>query len=177
MIFIYFGCTGSYLWHAGSLVAAFGIWLLALGVQSLRHWTTSPDSLFLYEYVYRINSSERNHYIKRYVILNLGESEVAQLCPTLCKPVGCSPPGSSVHGILQARLPFPFPGDLPDPGIEPRSPTLQADALTSDPQGKPLNLGRFCQIFLKTSPCQFMFPRTMYAKASFTIANPELDIA
>ena len=36
-------------------------------------------------------------------------------------------------------LPFPSPGDLPDPGIEPRSPTLQADALTSAPPGKPLN--------------------------------------
>ena len=51
----------------------------------------------------------------------------------------CSPPGSSVHGILQARvlggLPFPSPGDLPNPGIEPRSPTLQADALTSELQG------------------------------------------
>ena len=36
-------------------------------------------------------------------------------------------------------LPFPSPGDLPDPGIEPRSPTLQADPLTSAPPGKPLN--------------------------------------
>ena len=33
-------------------------------------------------------------------------------------------------------LPFPSPGDLPDPGIEPGSPTFQADALTSDPSGK-----------------------------------------
>ena len=33
-------------------------------------------------------------------------------------------------------LPFPFPGNLPDPGIEPRSPTLQADALPSEPPGK-----------------------------------------
>ena len=32
------------------------------------------------------------------------ESEVAQSCPTLCNPVDCSPPGSSVHGILQARI-------------------------------------------------------------------------
>ena len=32
------------------------------------------------------------------------ESEVAQSCPTLCDPVDCSPPGSSVHGILQARI-------------------------------------------------------------------------
>ena len=35
-------------------------------------------------------------------------------------------------------LPFPSPGDLPDPGIEPRSPTMQADTLTSEPSGKPL---------------------------------------
>ena len=52
------------------------------------------------------------------------ESEVAQLYPTLCDPVDCSPPGSSVHGILRARIPewvaIPSPGDLPDPGIKPR---------------------------------------------------------
>ena len=40
-------------------------------------------------------------------------------------------PGSSVHGILQAT------GDLPNPGIKPRSPTLQADSLLSEPPGKP----------------------------------------
>ena len=34
-------------------------------------------------------------------------------------------------------LPFPSPGDLPDPGIEPRSPALQADTLSSEPPGKP----------------------------------------
>ena len=34
-------------------------------------------------------------------------------------------------------LPFPSPGDLPDPGIEPRFPTLRADASTSEPPGKP----------------------------------------
>ena len=37
-------------------------------------------------------------------------------------------------------LPFPSPGDVPDPGIEPRSPTLQADDLTSEPPGKPKEL-------------------------------------
>ena len=36
-------------------------------------------------------------------------------------------------------LPFPSPGHLPDPGIKPRSPTLQADALSSEPPGKPIN--------------------------------------
>ena len=40
-------------------------------------------------------------------------------------------------------LPFPSPGDLPDPGIEPRSPTLQADALTSEPPGKPIGIERY----------------------------------
>ena len=44
------------------------------------------------------------------------------LCPTLCDPVDCSPPGSSVRGILQVRilawLPCSTPGDLPDPEIQ-----------------------------------------------------------
>ena len=61
------------------------------------------------------------------------ESEVAQLCPTLCDPMDCSLPGSSIHGIFQARvlewIAISSPGDLPDPGIEPRSPVLQTDAL------------------------------------------------
>ena len=56
------------------------------------------------------------------------ESEVAQLCPTLCDPMDRSLLGSSVHGIFQAGIlewaAFPFPGDLPDPGTEPRSLTL-----------------------------------------------------
>ena len=37
-------------------------------------------------------------------------------------------------------FPFPSPGDLPNPGIEPRSPALEADALTSEPPGKPEEL-------------------------------------
>ena len=49
-------------------------------------------------------------------------------------------PGSSVHGIFQeywSGLPFPSPGDLPDPRIEPGFPTLQIDTLPSEPPGKP----------------------------------------
>ena len=69
------------------------------------------------------------------------ESEVAQSCRTLCNPMGYSLRGSSLHGILQARvleywLPFPSPGDLPDPGIEPGSPAFQGDALTSETPAK-----------------------------------------
>ena len=37
--------------------------------------------------------------------------------------------------------PFPSPGDLPNPGIEPTSPTLQVDSLQAEPQGKPKNTG------------------------------------
>ena len=63
---------------------------------------------------------------------------LAQSCPTLCEPMDCSPPGFSVHGILQAKktgvsLPCPSPGNLPNPGIEPSSPALQADSLLSEP--------------------------------------------
>ena len=51
----------------------------------------------------------------------------------------CSPPGSSVHGILQARklewVPFPLPGHLPTPGIEPGSPALAGGFLTAEPPG------------------------------------------
>ena len=50
-------------------------------------------------------------------------------------------PGSSVHGIFQARIlewvAISFSRDFPDPGIEPRSPALQADSLPSEPPGKP----------------------------------------
>ena len=51
------------------------------------------------------------------------ESEVAQSCPTLSDPMDCS-------------MPFPSPGDLPNPGIKPGSSALQADSLPSEPPGK-----------------------------------------
>ena len=74
---------------------------------------------------------------------------VVQLCPTLCDPRDCSPPGSSVHGIFQARIlewvAFPSLGDLPDPGIEPGSPALQADVLPSELLGKPSSLYAYKQ--------------------------------
>ena len=47
-------------------------------------------------------------------------------------------------------LPFPSPGDPPDPGIKPRSPTLEADALTSEPTGKPNKIKYPIKSFLNT---------------------------
>ena len=56
--------------------------------------------------------------------------------------MNCSPPGSPVHGILQAGIlewvPFPSPGDLPDPGIEPVSPALAGGFYTTEPPEKPI---------------------------------------
>ena len=65
---------------------------------------------------------------------------VAKSCLTLCDPMDCNSPGSSVHGVLQegdwSELPFPFPEALPNPGTEPRSPALWAVSLSSEPSGK-----------------------------------------
>ena len=65
---------------------------------------------------------------------------VPQSCPILCDPVDCSPPGPSVLGFLRQEswngLPFPPPGDLPDPGIEPvspASPALAGGFFTTEP--------------------------------------------
>ena len=93
-------------------------------------------------------------------------AESLQSCPTLCDPMDCGPPGSSVHGILQARILkwvaisfsrrsswprnqtrvsciagrfFTNWAGLPNPGIEPRSSALQVDSLPSEPPGKPKN--------------------------------------
>ena len=62
---------------------------------------------------------------------------VTQSCLTVCDPMECSPPGSSVRGDSPSKktgvgchaLPK---GNLPNPGIEPRSSALQADSLLSD---------------------------------------------
>ena len=63
------------------------------------------------------------------------DSEVAQSCPTLCDPMV-----TRFLRLFQARVlewvAFSFSRELPNPGIEPRSPALQTDALPSEPPGK-----------------------------------------
>ena len=71
---------------------------------------------------------------------------LAQSYPALCDPMDCIahqaplsmgfPRQECWSGLL-----FPSPGDLPHPGIEPRSPTLQEDSLPAEPPGKPKNTG------------------------------------
>ena len=64
---------------------------------------------------------------------------------TPCNPMDYSLPGSSVHGDSPGKNTgvgcHASPGHLPDLGTEPRSPTLQADSLPSEPAGKPMNTG------------------------------------
>ena len=75
----------------------------------------------------------------KYAVLGL----VTQSCPILCKPMDCSPQGSSVHvdspentGVgCHAFL----QGNLPNSGIKLRCPTLQVDSLLTEPPGKPKN--------------------------------------
>ena len=74
--------------------------------------------------------------------------------------MSCSPPGQAPLSMKFSRqeywsgLPFPSPGDLPDRGIEPGSPALQADSLPAETPGKPfklhmltlINLGNLCRV-------------------------------
>ena len=88
-------------------------------LQSLRDWGSNPGSIIYYLGVLCL---------------------VAQSCPTLGNHMDCSPSDSSVHGdspeYWTGLLCSP-PGDLPNSGIEPRSPALQADSLPAEVEGKP----------------------------------------
>ena len=95
--------------------------------------------------VYKPCSSWYVHYV---CVLCL----VAQSCPPLCDPMDCSLPGSSVHGNSPGKKTGVgchalLQENLPTPGIEPRSPTFQADSLLSKPPGKPMNTGVHRLIF------------------------------
>ena len=81
----------------------------------------------------------------------------------------CNLAGTSVHRIFQARileLPFSPPSDCPDPGIKPRSPTLQADSLVSKP---PRNPGKWSSwdYLSKLVPCPKYSP--MVSELGFNV--------
>ena len=78
-----------------------------------------------------------------YSSVKWSEMNITQLCQNLCKPMDYTD-----HGILQARIPEwvpPSPWDLPNPGMEPTSPSLQADSLAAEPSGKPYLIVYMCQ--------------------------------
>ena len=89
---------------------------------------------------------------------------LAQSCPTLCDSMDCSLPGSSVHGIFQARgleyVAISSSGDLPHPGIEPESPALAGRFFTTEPPGKPT-------VCIKS-------PRIFITKAHFQVPSKNL---
>ena len=62
---------------------------------------------------------------------------------TVCDPMDCSPPGFSVRGTLQARMPewvaISSPSNLSHPGVEPSAPALQMDFSRPEPPGKARN--------------------------------------
>ena len=100
---------------------------------------------------------------------------VAQSCLTLCNPMGCSMPGSSVHGDSpckntgvgsQALL-----HDLPNAGIKPRSPTLQADSLPSEPPGKPMNTGMGKELNWGLLHCRKILYQLSYEKIHYLLSN------
>ena len=66
----------------------------------------------------------------------------AQSCPTVCDPMDCSPPGSSVHGISQVRIlewiAISSSGGFSDPWIELVSPALVGKSFTTESLGKPI---------------------------------------
>ena len=93
------------------------------------------EGMYVYVYISTHSSCLAGFLSPFYFIV--GKGLVAQWYPSLCNPISCNLPGSSVLGILQQEywsgLPFPSPGDLLDPEMEPGSPVLQADSLPSEP--------------------------------------------
>ena len=88
----------------------------------------------------------------------------------LCDPMDCSPPASSVHEILQARildgLPFPVPGDIPDLVTEPMSPALAGEFFTTEPPGKPrlCDMGYEKKKYFFISHCLHCAPHSLSAR-------------
>ena len=74
------------------------------------------------------------------LIMKKVKVKIAQSCPTLCDPCAMQSMEFSSPEYCNG-WPFPSPGDLPKPGIKPRSPALQVDSLPSEPPGKPKNTG------------------------------------
>ena len=116
-----------------------------------KHWKMTEVSPFIS--IITLNISELNSPIKKQrlaewifkkmmiplydVYKKREEREVSQLCLTLCDPMDCTYQAPPSMGFswqeYWSGVPFPSPGDLPDPGIEPRSPALQTDTLPSEP--------------------------------------------
>ena len=97
--------------------------------------SSSSSSIFAQFKVIYAHCMHRRSYNEKLVVV-----KVAQSCLTLPDPMAYTVRGFSRQEHYSGQ-PFPSPGDLPNPGIKPRSPTLQADSLPDEPQAKPKNTG------------------------------------
>ena len=149
---------------------------------------TVADLIFL---VSKITvDSDCSHEIKRHSLLErkalrdlcLFLCLLTKLCLTLCDPIDCSLPCSSVHGIFQVKVlewvAFHSPGDLPNSGIEPGSPALQAEP--SEPRRKSMtNLDNILKSRDVTLPTKvyivkaMVFPVVVYGCESWIIKKAE----
>ena len=91
-----------------------------------------------------------------------------KLCLTLCDSMNCSPSGSSVHGIFQQEywsgLPFPSPGGLSDPGIEPTSSALAGRCFSTEPPWKPVTFHELPQKTQMQPPNWLIYPELTKTK-------------
>ena len=127
-------------------------WLLILGKES-RTWSQTISTYTIYHLLIDLGATERfylwisslyqilymwlSHFEDKDMKLWRLKSEVAQSCLTLCGPMDCSLWGSSVHGIFQERALEWVAISFSRGSSWPRSPAWQADALPSEPPGKP----------------------------------------
>ena len=127
------------------MVSIMSEWYLLLCENNQRIWLNQKfRERFSGERVWRsrwnkFNEERKENYSQKRIVRC--EVTVPQSCLTLCNPMDCNLTGSSVHGILQARIlvwvAISFSRDLPKPWIEPRSPALQADSILPEPPEKP----------------------------------------
>ena len=122
-----------------SFLRLFPFWLQEIEIKHITNATTADSSIKKKENFSRYSLRNRVVRVDLSVLLCL----VAQSYPTLCDPIDCTHQAPLSIGILQARIlewvARPFLSGLPNPGIEPRSPALQADSLPAEPPGKPFS--------------------------------------
>ena len=107
------------------------------------------------------------YFIVRFVVVQL-----LNHVPLFVSPWTAAHQAPLSMGILQGGLPCPPPGDLPNPGIEPRSPTLQADSLLSEPLGRPSVFGKRSNCFNAAAIVQGVFSFSALGIAAESKTHP-----
>ena len=113
-----------------------------IGYSPWGHKRVGQDLMTKQQQIY-IHADTHTPSIYTYICVRVQSLSCVQL---FAIPWTVSLPGSSVHGIFQARilecLPFSPPGDLPNPGMEPVSAALAGEFFTAKPLGSPFNMSK-----------------------------------